>query len=258
MTKELKNTRWLITNIEPTRAVTRVRWLRDPLRSPGLKPSSGPSRLARQVHGEASACSFLALWCRSTRQPLRWSVCWSSWREDIWWSPGWISLSWISSYLRYALPSPMPLPAPISSSPSTSPLYFSEALANTYIQHLAEDIGYRIVGTEEMVESVEYVLEVLEKLKADAAKVGSNKQFEIWHQQDDGAHLFEFMGKVSGIWFNSHATFSPQRSLADCQVWFLSWIISRFSVCGRNIFRSPMWSFGYRTHPSQNRQRMLS
>lgn len=104
-------------------------------------------------------------------------------------------LACISTYLRYALPDPLPLPDPISTVQPTSPLYFSEALANTYIHHLGDTIGYRIVGTEEMSETVEYVLDLLEGLKADAKKVGNTKEIEIWHQQDDGAHLFEFMGK---------------------------------------------------------------
>lgn len=110
------------------------------------------------------------------------------------------SLACISTYLRYALPDPLPLPDPISTVKPTSPLYFSEALANTYIHHLADTIGYRIVGTEEMSETVEYVLDLLEGLKADAKKVGNTKEIEIWHQQDDGAHLFEFMGKVSQLY----------------------------------------------------------
>ncbi|KAA1066931.1 hypothetical protein PGTUg99_015865 [Puccinia graminis f. sp. tritici] len=118
-------------------------------------------------------------------------------------------ISAISTYLRYDLPTPKGLPRRTAStrgtnetggSSSSRPLLadeqeFSESLANEYIYHLADTIGYRIVGTEEMAESFEYLHQVLIDLKSQAQQLGSHKQFEILTQVDDGAHLFEFMGK---------------------------------------------------------------
>jgi len=116
-------------------------------------------------------------------------------------------ISAISTYLRYDLPTPKGLPkrTGLSRMNETSGSEwrelladdeeFSESLANEYIDHLAGTIGYRIVGTEEMAESLEYLHGILLSLKHQAERVGSNKRFEIFTQVDDGAHLFEFMGK---------------------------------------------------------------
>ncbi|PLW33163.1 hypothetical protein PCANC_11091 [Puccinia coronata f. sp. avenae] len=118
-------------------------------------------------------------------------------------------ISAISTYLRYALPTPKGLPTRTGllrmrnqTGAATSrqevlvdDQEFSETLANEYIDHLAGTIGYRIVGTEEMAESLEYLNHVLRDLKTQAEQLGSNKQFEILTQVDDGAHLFEFIGK---------------------------------------------------------------
>ncbi|KNZ47382.1 hypothetical protein VP01_643g2 [Puccinia sorghi] len=116
-------------------------------------------------------------------------------------------ISAISTYLRYDLPTPRGLPTRtgLSRMNGTSGSgwrelladdeEFSESLANEYIDHLAGTIGYRIVGTEEMAESLEYLHGTLLSLKHQAERIGSNKRFEIFNQVDDGAHLFEFMGQ---------------------------------------------------------------
>ncbi|KAI9630233.1 hypothetical protein KEM48_014156 [Puccinia striiformis f. sp. tritici PST-130] len=122
-----------------------------------------------------------------------------------------ILISTISTYLRYRLPVPKGLPPSIASSRPTNlttqtdhsrPLHsdhdleFSETLANEYIDHLADTIGYRIVGTEEMDQSLQYLLDVLYQLRNVSASTRRNGiMFEIVSQVDDGAHLFEFIGK---------------------------------------------------------------
>ncbi|KAI8460332.1 hypothetical protein BY996DRAFT_4574820 [Phakopsora pachyrhizi] len=125
-----------------------------------------------------------------------------SWMSLILFVCTFVILSSVSFHLRYALPKPRPLPVLNQSNQakndSLSSNYFSETLANQYIHHLADEIGYRVVGTEEMQDSVEYLLEVLGELKTQSQAIGSTKKFEIFHQQDDGAHLFEFMNK--NVW----------------------------------------------------------
>lgn len=64
-----------------------------------------------------------------------------------------------------------------------------------YVHHYSEEIGYRIVGTPEMDQTIEYTLEVIKQIKDQATN--SNLEIEISRQRGDGHHLFEFMGKVS-------------------------------------------------------------
>lgn len=73
---------------------------------------------------------------------------------------------------------------------------FSEAIAIKHVQHMAGDIGYRIVGTQELADSVLYVHQVVEELKTAAKAAGSTKEIDIWHQQANGSHLFDFLGQV--------------------------------------------------------------
>ena len=72
---------------------------------------------------------------------------------------------------------------------------FSEVQALSYIKHLADTIGYRILGTPEMEETVEYTLKVAEDLKQQITP-SAHVQLEISHQKGDGHFLFEIMGKV--------------------------------------------------------------
>jgi hypothetical protein len=78
--------------------------------------------------------------------------------------------------------------------PATNLPQFSEVQALKYVRHYSEDIGYRIVGTPEMDQTIDYTIQVLEQLKADSLNDGL--EFEISRQRGDGHHLFEFMGKV--------------------------------------------------------------
>jgi hypothetical protein len=64
-----------------------------------------------------------------------------------------------------------------------------------YVHHYSEEIGYRIVGTPEMDQTIEYTLEVIKQIKDHATN--PNLEIEISRQRGDGHHLFEFMGKVS-------------------------------------------------------------
>lgn len=62
----------------------------------------------------------------------------------------------------------------------------SEVHINQHVQAL-EDIGYRVVGTEEAVRGEEYVYREMEKLDqiCQASKV---LECTLWMQQGDGSH----------------------------------------------------------------------
>jgi hypothetical protein len=89
----------------------------------------------------------------------------------------------------------LPEPAQSLYDDATGLPHFSEAQALRYVKHYSEDIGYRIVGTPEMDESVKYTLQVIEDLKSQIP-AGANVEIDVSHQQGDGSHLFELVGKV--------------------------------------------------------------
>ncbi|KAG0258375.1 hypothetical protein BGZ95_004990 [Linnemannia exigua] len=125
-----------------------------------------------------------------------------------------VSLLALAFQLHYALP------APVSSAdgalvidPSTGQRQFSEENVRTIVRHLSEDIGYRIVGTEQDQETQLYLLNEIHALKVQAESesarrsrtvipeghkelYGAFPKFEVWVQKDDGAHQFDFMSKV--------------------------------------------------------------
>ncbi|KAF9900726.1 hypothetical protein EC991_006946 [Linnemannia zychae] len=112
------------------------------------------------------------------------------------------------------------LPAPVSSAEgalvvdsSTGQRQFSEENVRKTVRHLSEDIGYRIVGTEQDQETQTYLLNEIHALKAQAEResarrsssmssgdrndfTGAFPKFDVWVQKDDGAHQFDFMSKV--------------------------------------------------------------
>ncbi|ORY69282.1 hypothetical protein BCR35DRAFT_319080 [Leucosporidium creatinivorum] len=58
---------------------------------------------------------------------------------------------------------------------------------------------YRIVGTPEMVETEQYLLKEIERIREEVvARMGDLHQIEIWHQIGSGEHLFDFMDKM--VW----------------------------------------------------------
>lgn len=56
---------------------------------------------------------------------------------------------------------------------------------------------YRIVGTEAMLDSEEYLMEEINKIKREVElkMPGGFHQIEVFHQIGDGSHLFDFMDK---------------------------------------------------------------
>lgn len=108
-----------------------------------------------------------------------------------------------TQHLHYKLPTPNSSPY---AADGITPI-FDEAQAMRYIHDLAEyDDGtprYRIVGTEEMVLTDKYLLDVLGRMKEKVARaIGNTHEIEIWHQVGDGTHLFDFqMKKVHKKYF---------------------------------------------------------
>ncbi|KAG0372662.1 hypothetical protein BGX24_012743 [Mortierella sp. AD032] len=125
-----------------------------------------------------------------------------------------LSLVALAFQLHYALPTPVSsADGALIIDPSTGQRQFSEENVRTIVRHLSEDIGYRIVGTEQDHETQLYLLNEIRALKAQAESEsarrsrtvdpkGHNKisgafpKFDVWVQKDDGAHQFDFMSKV--------------------------------------------------------------
>ncbi|KAF9926426.1 hypothetical protein FBU30_003991 [Linnemannia zychae] len=125
-----------------------------------------------------------------------------------------IALAFLAFQLHYSLP------APVSSADGvltvdvlTGQKQFSEENVRRVVKHLSEDIGYRIVGTEQDQETQQYLLNEIHTLQLHAKKEeirhssratldsqsatpASFPKFEVWVQKDDGAHQFDFMSKV--------------------------------------------------------------
>ncbi|KAJ8297177.1 putative endoplasmic reticulum metallopeptidase 1 [Rhodotorula toruloides] len=98
--------------------------------------------------------------------------------------------TYISVHLHYALPEPQHA----LFSPDGSPV-FSESKAMRYIHDLAAygdgTPRYRIVGTKEMVETDNYLLDKIAEIREEVVQRHPNggMQVEVWHQ------LFDFMDK---------------------------------------------------------------
>ncbi|KAK4701094.1 hypothetical protein P7C70_g5142, partial [Phenoliferia sp. Uapishka_3] len=103
---------------------------------------------------------------------------------------------YISSTLHYTLP----IPSNTSYSSDGLTPKFNEQTAMNIISDLSTHPDgtpkYRIVGTEEMVETDKYVLKKAERIKEEVGlNMGELHQIEIWHQVGSGSHLFDFMNK---------------------------------------------------------------
>lgn len=102
----------------------------------------------------------------------------------------------ISAHLHYTLPTPQ-LEQYL---PDGTPV-FSEKAAFSYVSDLSTHADgtpkYRIVGTHEMVETDEYILAAVKRIREDVVLNGEEglHQIEIWYQVGSGTHLFDFMGK---------------------------------------------------------------
>ncbi|KAF9925977.1 hypothetical protein FBU30_004330 [Linnemannia zychae] len=116
-------------------------------------------------------------------------------------------LGFINYQLHYTLPQPVQEPF----HPQTGKVQFSEESVRQVVRHLAGDIGYRVVGTEQEVEAKDYLIKELVRLKEEShvAKLRwasgtsleedkgmSFPDFDMWVQVSDGSHRFDFMSKV--------------------------------------------------------------
>lgn len=105
-------------------------------------------------------------------------------------------LSLISYQLHYTLPTPVIE----ASDPATGLPQFSEQNVRKIVRHLSTDIGYRVVGTEQELETKQYLIKELSDLKEQARVHGLRgaedlPQFDMWVQVGDGSHRFDFMSK---------------------------------------------------------------
>ncbi|KAF9109497.1 hypothetical protein BGX27_007561 [Mortierella sp. AM989] len=124
------------------------------------------------------------------------------------------SLMAFACQIHYALPTPIPSELGAVLDPVTG-LYqyrFSEENVRKVVKHLSEEIGYRIVGTEQDHETQVYLMKELHQLKNQAQREGARlmarqsgqdktdlrtlPQFDMWVQVADGSHQFDFMSKV--------------------------------------------------------------
>ncbi|WFD00250.1 hypothetical protein MYAM1_002998 [Malassezia yamatoensis] len=74
--------------------------------------------------------------------------------------------------------------------------YFSEGNALLTIQHLSEDIGYRVVGTQQHIDAEEWVEQILNRFVGSHDTGGNDYKthVELFKQYGDGAHRFEILG----------------------------------------------------------------
>ncbi|KAG0289069.1 hypothetical protein BGZ98_003992, partial [Dissophora globulifera] len=108
-------------------------------------------------------------------------------------------LATISYTRHYALPTPVTQ----DRDPVTGKPQFSEANVLKLTEHLAGDIGLRLIGTEAVDETERYLMREIETLREqaqiEAAKGAGGEvgvpNFDVWVQVDDGSHRFDFMSK---------------------------------------------------------------
>ncbi|KAF9156203.1 hypothetical protein BG015_006788 [Linnemannia schmuckeri] len=95
----------------------------------------------------------------------------------------------------------LPVPVYEGQDPVTGKLQFSEENVRVIVRHMTRDIGYRVVGTEQELETKNYLIKELAALK-DQARLESLRgsqdlpNFDMWVQVGDGSHRFDFMSKV--------------------------------------------------------------
>ncbi|KAF9569516.1 hypothetical protein EC968_002603 [Mortierella alpina] len=84
--------------------------------------------------------------------------------------------------------------------PVSGKLQFSEENVRRVVRHMTKDIGYRVVGTEQELETKNYLIRELTTLKEEAKLEGLRQaqelpNFDMWVQVGDGSHRFDFMSK---------------------------------------------------------------
>ncbi|KDE09627.1 hypothetical protein MVLG_00034 [Microbotryum lychnidis-dioicae p1A1 Lamole] len=108
-----------------------------------------------------------------------------------------VSLAYLSLRVHYTLPTPNPS---LFAADGKTPL-FSETRGMDIIRALAThpdgEPRYRIIGTEELVETEQWVLDEVHRIRDDVITrmQGHPVQIETWHQIGSGEHLFDFLDK---------------------------------------------------------------
>ncbi|KAG0367073.1 hypothetical protein BGZ54_004448 [Gamsiella multidivaricata] len=113
-----------------------------------------------------------------------------------------LSFLFLLALFAYRCHYALPIPVIEERNPSTGKVQFSEFNVRRLTGHLSEDIGLRLIGTEQVDETERYLMREIRALKEQAeteatrnGQVGLPK-FDMWVQVDDGSHRFDFMSKV--------------------------------------------------------------
>ncbi|KAI7818545.1 hypothetical protein BC939DRAFT_401367 [Gamsiella multidivaricata] len=116
------------------------------------------------------------------------------------------TLAFVAFQVHYALPTPVSSEEGAIIDPVTGQYRFSEENVRRVVRHLSEDIGYRIVGTEQDLETQAYLVRELTVLREQAQRESTKRsgaetemqlpKFDMWVQVADGSHQFDFMSKV--------------------------------------------------------------
>ncbi|KAG0163832.1 hypothetical protein DFQ28_011149 [Apophysomyces sp. BC1034] len=98
----------------------------------------------------------------------------------------------IATHLHYRLPTPKSQRGVVHKGVSE----FSEHNAMETISYLSDTLGYRIVGTVEEAQTIDYLENLVRTYKKNAQGVVGAPQFDIWVQKESGSHRFDIMDKM--------------------------------------------------------------
>ncbi|CAG8654019.1 10541_t:CDS:2, partial [Paraglomus occultum] len=100
-------------------------------------------------------------------------------------------LLFLAYFFHYTLPTPVN-----ESYGPNGEAVFSEKNAREVVRVLSEDIGYRIVGTREEKQSMDYLLELIEEYRQQSRANPNALEFDVDVQIGTGSHRFDMMSKV--------------------------------------------------------------
>lgn len=165
-----------------------------------------------------------------------------------------ISLAILAFRLHYSLPTPVSsADGTLVIDPLTGQKQFSEENVRRVVRHLSEDIGYRVVGTEQDQDTQVYLVNEIHELREQAEKESARRssvaliegggvvpaafpKFEIWTQKDDGAHQFDFMSK--GMLYSCIRLFSLSQDSTNLSVHKISYYHWTNHSCDRNTHKT--------------------
>lgn len=105
-----------------------------------------------------------------------------------------VAIGFLSYRTHFTLPRPLLDLYDASNEPQ-----FSERQALQYVRALADDIGYRIVGTKSHVDSRHWLKAEIQRLQDELEKDPIRNalyEVEVMNQIGEGSHRFDMMGKV--------------------------------------------------------------